>query len=114
MRQINAESISRSRRSVIELGRHKITIERPTPWDVVMSQGAGVKADVVWASGFVVGWDLQEIDLVPGGLPLPVVFDGAAFGAWIKDYPDLWQPLVKGVIDAYQAYEQVLADRGNV
>ncbi len=114
MRQINVERFKAARRSVIELGSHKITITRPTPWDIAMSQENGGRPDITWAAGYVIDWDFQEIDLIPGGDPEPVAFNTAVFCDWIKDFPQHWGTLINGVIGAYQAYESALEARGNV
>ena len=57
---------------------------------------------------------MNESDLFPGGDPEPVAFDATAFRLWIKDYPAYWQPLIKGITEAYTRHEEALAERGNV
>lgn len=103
-----------ARRSQLPVGSHMLTIRRPSPWDVATAQASGARLDLDWASSFVVGWDFQEIDLIPGGNPEPVDFDSAIFVEWIKDNPDHWQPLIQGVISRYREHEDTLSARGNV
>lgn len=114
MREINVERFKACRRSEVQIGGHQFTVSRPTPWDVAMAQENGGRPDIEWAARYVVAWSLCESDLIPGGDPEPVTFNADVFAEWIKDYPDYWQPLIKGVIDAYQAHEKRLEDRGNV
>ena len=66
------------------------------------------------ATKYVVGWDLKESDLLPGGDPEPVVFDRAIFALWLADRADLWEPIVSGVVNAYRAHEDAQEARGNV
>jgi hypothetical protein len=53
---------------------------------------------------FVVGWELSEQDLIPGGSPTKVPFDPVLFAEWIEDQPDVWNELIKAVSDAYEAH----------
>ena len=114
MRDVNFAKMAAARQSLLPVGSHQLTISRPTPWDVLNAQSEGKRLDIDWAAGFVVGWDLNESDLFPGGDPEPVSFDATAFRLWIKDYPAYWQPLIKGITEAYTRHEEALAERGNV
>lgn len=114
MREINLAKFAEARQSALPLGKHSVTLQRPTPWDVSAAQGEGVRLDIEWAAKFVVGWDFTEADLLPGGVPEPVAFNAAIFAEWVKDHPDTWQPLIQGVIAAYKAHEEALDERGNV
>jgi hypothetical protein len=53
---------------------------------------------------FVVGWDLKEIDLVPGGNPVPADFDADLLVEWMLDRPDDWGDLSKAIKEGYTAY----------
>lgn len=114
MREINFQRMAEARQSLLPVGRHKLTITRPSPWDVLSAQAEGRRLDIEWAADYVVGWDLTEADLLPGGDPEAVEFNTAAFRLWIKDEPSLWKPLVDGIKASYQAHEKALAERGNV
>jgi hypothetical protein len=113
MREINRARFEAARQSSLPIGKHTVTIRRPSPWDVVQAQAGGRRLNIEWAAGFVVGWDLIESDLLPGGDPEPVAFDADIFLSWLKDNPEFWQPLVKGVTGAYRTYEEALEARGN-
>ena len=114
MREINLAKFAAARQSALPLGKHSVTLQRPTPWDVSAAQGAGQRLDIEWAAQFVVGWDFTEADLLPGGDPEPVAFNADVFATWVKDHPATWQPLIEGVIAAYKAHEASLDERGNV
>lgn len=114
MRDINLAKFAAARQSALPLGKHSVTLQRPTPWDVSAAQGAGQRMDIEWAAQFVVGWDFTEADLLPGGDPEPVAFNADVFATWVKDNPATWQPLIEGVIAAYKAHEASLDERGNV
>ena len=114
MNEVLRAKFEAARRSPLPVGPHTFTIRRPSPWDVATAQASGQKLNLDWAAGFVVGWDLKAADLIPGGDPEPVDFDPEIFRAWIKDYPDYWSPLSKGVYAAYKQHEEALAARGNV
>jgi hypothetical protein len=104
-----------ARRSQLPVGDdRKLTIRRPSPWDVASAHANSVRMDLEWASQFVVDWNFKEVDLIPGGLPEPVVFDAEVFNTWIKDHPSFWTTVVQGVMDAHTAYEKAQEERGNV
>lgn len=57
---------------------------------------------------FTVGWDLREIDLIPGGGPEPVAFAPELFEAWLNDHPDAVTPLFDAMT---QGMERRLGER---
>ena len=113
MREVNFQKMALARQIILPIGRHQITITRPSPWDVFSAQAAGQKLDLDWACGFVVDWNLHESDLFSGGDPEPVSFDMLAFRMWIKDRPDDWKPLIQGITDTFSRHEEEMAARGN-
>lgn len=103
-----ADLIARMRKAReldVEAGGRRFTVRRPTDMEAARLANGGDLLD------FVVGWDLKEIDLVPGGGPDPVPFDGALFREWIADRPDLWQPVTDAVREAYAAHVRQREDR---
>ncbi|MBK7592229.1 MAG: hypothetical protein IPI27_13410, partial [Betaproteobacteria bacterium] len=52
--------------------RPQFTARRPTDCDAI--ELAGI-APVEFVRRFVIGWDLTELDVIPGGGPEPVAFD---------------------------------------
>ncbi len=107
------EKLQAARQVGLQLGSHRITLRRPTPWEIAKAHASDQRMDVVWAAGFVIGWDFTEADVIPGGLPEPASFDGEVFALWIQDYPDHWPTLVNGVVAAYQDHERAQAERKN-
>lgn len=113
MKQLDLAKFQRGRESVVEAAEFKFTIRRPPALDIARAGAEGVAMSIEFATRYVVGWDgVKESDLLPGGDPEPVAFDGAVFKAWIADRPDLWQPIANGVIAAYQRHEEATEARG--
>lgn len=113
MRQIGVEKYRKAAQTRVEAEGYAFVIQRPSCADVAEITNKRVSLD--WAVRFVVGWEgVLESDLLPGGDPEPVAFDAALFCAWVKDRPTLWSPLIDGVIDAYQRYEEAAAARGKL
>lgn len=96
----------KSREKVVPVkGRH-FTIRRPKPAEMVTDM---TRLDLV--RRFVVGWDLLNLDLVPGGLPDPEPFDPDLFADYVEDDSDLWLPLSDAIRAAWLEY---LAERERV
>lgn len=112
MKTVDLSRFQRSRESTVEAGGHVFTLRRPAALDVVRARAAGA-IDLDFAFGYVVGWNLKESDLLPGGDPEPVAFDAALFKAWVADQPELWSDLATGVMEAYQRHEEAAENRGN-
>jgi hypothetical protein len=47
----------------------------------------------------VVGWNLTELDLIPGGNPTPVEFSAELFREWINDHEAAIEPLFLALSD---------------
>ena len=91
------EKIRKARESTLTVNGHTFTIRRPT--DIEMTQGGfGLEAML---DRFVVGWDVREIDIVPGGMPEPVPFSSALFSEWIADRPEDWMEIANAIKQAY-------------
>lgn len=96
-----ADKIRRARESKVDAGGHSFTIRRPTDAEAATLGGM----DTVGILGrFVVGWNLKEIDVIPGGSPIDAPFDAEAFGEWVSDQPDIIGTLAQAVIDSYKAH----------
>jgi hypothetical protein len=112
---IDLSRFKAARESRIDAGGFGFTIRRPTALEVVRAAAASESLTIDRAIGYVTNWHgVKEIDLLPGGVPEEVDFNAEVFALWVADRPELWGPIVSGVIDAYQSYEQARADRGNV
>lgn len=111
-----ADKIRKARQTSIEVGGFKLTIRRPTDIEAVeMNYKDTPIGEVIGdVSKFVIGWDgVKESDLISGGTPDAVSFDAETFGEWIKDKPDMWEPLATGVLDAYKAHKKRMEEQGN-
>lgn len=98
-----AEKIRKARESTVEVDAKTWTIRRPTDEEAaqISANGDGLLAIV---KRFVIGWPLTELDLVPGGTGVTVLFDSEVFGEWVADQPDLWTPLGMAILDAYKTH----------
>lgn len=99
------EKIRKARESVVEVNGRKFTIRRPTEAEqAAMYSGQASRLTLVHHA--VVGWDLQEIDLVPGGSPIALPFDAALWVEYVDDRSELWQPLADAVRAAINAHNE--------
>lgn len=99
------EKMRKAREQVIELEGHRFTIRRPTDAEVACGPGP---MDLVYQ--YVVGWDLKEIDLFPGGSPVEAAFDAEVWREWVADQPTLWAPIFEAVQKAYSDHAAKLED----
>lgn len=93
--------LRKAREFSVEAGGHKFTVSRPTDVDAI--ELAGI-APVEFVRKFVIGWDLKELDVIPGGSPEPVAFDADLWAEWIADHPELWEPIAVPIMDAYRRH----------
>lgn len=82
-----------------------VTVCRPTDLEATKMRYKDFQEAVRGVAQFVCDWEgVTELDLVPGGSSDPVPFDEILFREWIEDHPEIWEPLVSGVLDTYQAH----------
>lgn len=108
---VNLSRLKQSRQTDTEVGGYRFTLERPTQYEVA-SAGGLLRADLDFVARHIVGWNLKEADLVPGGDPEPAEFDAEVCALWLADQPDLWRPLAQALRDAFVAYEEGRAAKG--
>lgn len=97
------DKIRKARETGVEAGGWKFTIRRPTDEEALrVSREDFGMLDIV--KQFTVGWEMSEIDLIPGGNPDKIPFDAALFGEWVADQPSVWEPLAQAIMDAYKAH----------
>lgn len=96
-----ADKIRRARETGVEVNGRHFVIRRPTDEEFA---GLGGSSLLGMAKRFTIGWDLTELDLVPGGTAVPVLFDADDFAEWIADQPEFWVPLGEQVLAAYKAH----------
>ncbi len=115
MKKLELARFQKSRESQVDAGAFGFTIRRPSALDMARVGAEGGGITIEYACKYVVGWQgVNESDLIPGGDPEPLEFDNALFSTWVSDRPELWQPIVKGLINAFRAHEEASEDRGNV
>lgn len=97
------DKIRKAREVGVEAGGRRFTIRRPTDEEMMMvrANGDGLLAVV---KRFVIGWDLVELDLIPGGGPEKVPFDAELFAEWVADQPELWTPIGTAILESYKAH----------
>ena len=97
------EKILRARESKVEVDGHQFTIRRLTDFEAMsLSERSSTTLDVV--CGYTVGWNLNEIDLIPGGTPTAAPFDTATFREWVSDQPQILMALATAILDAYRVH----------
>lgn len=89
----------KARERIVSIDGHAYTIRRPKPAEMMQDM---TRLDLM--RRFVVGWDVQAIELVPGGVPEVEPFDADLFADWLEDNPDLWQPLSDAILEDWNAY----------
>lgn len=97
------DKIRKARETNIDVEGHTFTIRRPTDEEALDFSGDNVKLLSV-VKNFTIGWDLSEIDIIPGGTSEKVPFDSALFGEWVADQPLIWEPLGSAIINAYKVH----------
>lgn len=108
------EKMRKARESVVESCGHRFTIRRPTDLEVQELQARDGGMTIRNSLRFVVGWDLKEIDLVPGGAPDDVPFDQSVFTEWAEDKPAVWPDILEALKDSYFAHVNKLeSEAGN-
>lgn len=100
-----ADRIRKSREQSVDVAGHQFTVRRPSDEEAaaISAHGDGL-LDIV--KRFTIGWNLNEIDIVPGGNPVPAPFDLDTFREWVADRPDVWDPLGTAIVDAYKAHAE--------
>lgn len=103
------DKLQRARERGVTVGDRTYTIRRPTDADALGMQGLG---PLDFVRKFVVGWDLAEVDVVPGGGPEKVPFSGELWAAWVGDHPEVWEPLATAIVDDYKAHVEARESAG--
>lgn len=103
MSQALIDKLRRARESTIEAGGHVFTLRRPSDAEAAQLGGS---SPLELVRRFVVGWNLRELDLIPGGNPEPAPFSAEVWALWVDDQPALWGPLSDAVIAAYKRHTE--------
>lgn len=94
----------KARERDVEVGGHVFTIRRPKPAEMFEDM-----TRIEMVRRFVVGWNLTNMDLVPGGTPDPEPFDSALFVDFVDDEAELWTPLSDAIVAEWKAYLETKA-----
>jgi len=114
MKTVTLQRFQKAREQRVEAGGYVIIIRRPSPYEIEGARVRGESHGLDFACAFVAGWeDVLESDILPGGDPEPVGFDADVFRAWIKERPELWAPLIDGVVSAYNTWAEAREKKGN-
>ena len=104
------DKIRKAREGTVTAGNYTFTIIRPTDYEaLVISRDSVNMLDIV--KQFTVGWDVSELDLIPGGASDKVPFASDLFAEWVSDQPTIWEPLANAIIASYKDH---VAKRENV
>lgn len=109
MTNILLEKLRKSRQTTVPAGGFNFTIQRPTQFDLGEMAESGISAKAV-LKRFVVGWDVKEIDIIPGGGATSVPFDAEVFAEWVAEKPDIWPVLRDSIWAEYTAHNKVVDD----
>lgn len=101
------DKLRKARESTVEAGGFVFTVRRPTDAEAAGLSGS-TALDVVHR--FVIGWNLKEMDVIPGGGPGLAGFDPGLWAAWVDDRPELWAPLSEAILSAYQRHAEQRED----
>lgn len=93
------EKIRKARETTVAVNGHSYTVRRPTDIDMAEAGGNIGLKDLM--RRFVVGWDVREIDLIPGGSPVPASFDADLLVEFMADRPDDWQGIATAIKESY-------------
>ena len=100
------EKIRRAREQRVPAGKHTFIVRRPTDLEMMDLSRDRRPANLL---RFVVGWDgVTEADLVNGGDPHPLPFDGDACTEWLSDRMDLFAPVTNAILEAHRAHRDAL------
>lgn len=110
-----AARILAAREYPVEAGGWTFTIRRPSAMQTgewIGLPGRDLTRKIL--NECVVGWNLLERDVLPGGSDQLVPFDREDFVAWMEDHPDVWEPITSAVMKAVTDWsERTEAGRKN-
>lgn len=95
------DKIRRARESGVSADGRTYTVRRPTDAEALEMQG---KAPLEFVRRFVVGWNVTEADLVPGGGSEVVPFSADLWCEFVEDRPQIWEPLATAILEGYTAH----------
>lgn len=100
------EKLRKSRQGEVQTGGCSFTVRRPTDEEAYNHFRSEVPVSAELLARFVVGWNLKEADILPGGGKAQVPYDPELAREWLADRADLWPPLLERITELYQAHAQ--------
>lgn len=94
-----------SRETIVEAGGWKFTIRRPTGMALARSESS----DALLRSA-VIGWEIPEHEVVPGGGPEPAKWDVDACMEFLEDRPTLYSEILDRINEIVGAYVEKLKE----
>lgn len=88
----------------VDAGGFTFTVERPSDEGMLRVKRGEITDEFALIRAYTIGWNLKDVDVIPGGGPEPAPFDRELFSLWVSDHPEVWEPLCTGIIDAYKAH----------
>lgn len=99
------DKIRKARESAVEVGGHKFTIRRPTEAEQAEMYKDAKFSYLDMVRRCVVGWDLQEIDLIPGGNAIALPFNTELWVEYVSDHSELWSDLSNAIMQSISAHK---------
>jgi hypothetical protein len=109
MSQLLIDKIKRSRETQVMASGFIFTVRRPTDLEVSVLSGKELKQGDLLEK-FVSGWDLKELDIIPGGDGAFVPFSTPLFMEWVADHPEIWGPLASAIVASYESHQIKMAE----
>jgi hypothetical protein len=97
------DKIRKAREVGVEVNGKSFTIRRPTD-EEALRIGRDNADMLAIVKIFTIGWNLAEIDVIPGGTDVKLPFESELFAEWISDQPEMWEPLAVAIMNAYKAH----------
>lgn len=108
-----AEKMRRARERPVEFEGRSYTVRIPTPGELedLYDQLAGKRMTARRvALAFLCGWNLQEIDLIPGGSPVAVPCDADVAEEWMNGKPALVDKLFAAITEGMESRKKEIED----
>ena len=101
------KQLLRSRQRKVEVNGFEFTIERPTDIQAAELHANGGPFSAI-VQAYVLDWaNVKGRDIVPSTKSDdPVPFEKALWREWCADHPELWAPIWKEVMGAYQQHAE--------
>lgn len=123
------EKLRRSRETNAQIGGFTFVIRRPTQYQLSEipdnersnyqsidpetgeQKTIRIAKDEAMLRRFVVDWkDVKEIDIVPGGDPIPATFTVDLLIEWLQDKAELWRELSTAVWSVYMTHKEEVSE----